>query len=226
VTSYEEGDAPTVTDHVDLGEFEVPVVEEKLATWDEIEGLESISGIGNYTTEIDIDEWSDGANAVLHLGDLFGTYRVSVNGEQLPPHSQLDTSDISVASYLQEGTNVIEVEVATLMENAMRDKGQVYGLAGPVTLEVDPGAEDPGEDPTDEPDEGEDETPEETDDPNEDGEDSDGEDESPGADDADDSGDDLAITGTQIMGLAIAAVLLLGAGALLMFRRRRTGMGN
>ena len=226
VTSYEEGDAPTVTDHVDLGEFEVPVVGEKLATWDEIEGLESISGIGNYTTEIDIDEWSDGANAVLHLGDLFGTYRVSVNGEQLPPHSQLDTSDISVASYLQEGTNVIEVEVATLMENAMRDKGQVYGLAGPVTLEVDPGAEDPGEDPTDEPDEGEDETPEETDDPNEDGEDSDGEDESPGADDADDSGDDLAITGTQIMGLAIAAVLLLGAGALLMFRRRRTGMGN
>src|SRR5699024_10919848 len=104
VTSYEEGDAPTVTDHVDLGEFELPVVEEKLATWDEIEGLESISGIGNYTAEIDIDEWSDGANAVLHLGGLFGTYRVSVNGEQLPPHSQLDTSNISVASYLQEGT--------------------------------------------------------------------------------------------------------------------------
>ncbi|MGX1502023.1 UNVERIFIED_CONTAM: hypothetical protein RKD43_000648 [Streptomyces graminofaciens] len=114
-----------------------------LRPWPEIPELADSSGVGRYRTTVTLGPaWSGGHGALLELGEVFDTYRVSVNGHALPPADQL-TAVVDVGPWLRRGTNTIEVEVATSLLNRLRvsnapvfgvAKRQNYGLVGPVRL--------------------------------------------------------------------------------------------
>ncbi|PDP87293.1 alpha-L-rhamnosidase [Glycomyces fuscus] len=114
-----------------------------LVPWREIEGLADTSGIGRYTTTVDLGEgWTGGHGAHLDLGRVSDTFRVTVNGTDLPPCDQQDTV-VDVGPWLRGGSNTIQVEVATTLINRMRAfrpdvyggvSRQDYGLMGPVRL--------------------------------------------------------------------------------------------
>jgi hypothetical protein len=114
-----------------------------LVPWSQIPGLEDVSGIGRYTTEVDLgSDWTDRDGAWLELGEVTDTFRVRVNGMAVggcdPLHPRVD-----LAGLLRGGTNVIEVEVASTLLNRLRTvtpavygvaQRQAYGLLGPVRL--------------------------------------------------------------------------------------------
>jgi hypothetical protein len=114
-----------------------------LAAWSQIPGLEDVSGVGTYTAVVDLGrDWPDTAGAVLELGEVNDTFRVSVNGRRVAPCDVLDTS-VDVGPLLRHGRNVIEVEVASTLINRLRTvtpevyaavPRQAYGLIGPVRL--------------------------------------------------------------------------------------------
>ncbi|WP_225993087.1 glycosyl hydrolase [Actinomadura rudentiformis] len=111
-----------------------------LKAWPDIPELADVSGIGRYITTVDLDaSWS---GAYLELGEVFDTCRVTVNGRRLPPVN-LFAPVVDISPYLRRGTNTIEIEVATTLNNRLRvsDPGvygraarQPYGLTGPVRL--------------------------------------------------------------------------------------------
>lgn len=112
-----------------------------LKAWPDIPELADVSGIGTYTTTV---TWDGGAGtgAVLELGEVFDTCRVSVNGRRVPPVSVLYPA-VDIGPYLRRGANTIEVEVATTLNNRLRVSDpavyggasrQAYGLIGPVRL--------------------------------------------------------------------------------------------
>ncbi|WP_327365581.1 glycosyl hydrolase [Streptomyces sp. NBC_01217] len=114
-----------------------------LRAWPEIPELLDSSGVGRYRTTVHLDApWTGGYGAHLELGEVFDTFRVTVNGHRLPPADQL-TPKIDLAPHLRRGSNTIEVEVATTLLNRLRvanapvfggAKRQNYGLVGPVRL--------------------------------------------------------------------------------------------
>ncbi|MFI8949722.1 glycosyl hydrolase [Streptomyces sp. NPDC053750] len=114
-----------------------------LRPWPDIPELADASGVGRYRTTVKLGAaWTGGHGARLELGEVFDTYRVTVNGRALPPADQL-TPVVDVGPYLRRGTNTIEVEVATSLLNRLRvsnapvfgiAKRQSYGLVGPVRL--------------------------------------------------------------------------------------------
>ena len=114
-----------------------------LVPWSQIPGLEDVSGLGRYTTQVDLgSDWTDRDGAWLELGEVTDTFRVTVNGVAVggcdPLHPRVD-----LAGLLRRGTNVIEVEVASTLLNRLRTvtpavydvaQRQAYGLLGPVRL--------------------------------------------------------------------------------------------
>ncbi|WLQ66393.1 MULTISPECIES: glycosyl hydrolase [Streptomyces] len=114
-----------------------------LVPWSEIPELADSSGIGRYRVTLGLGRpWTGGHGATLELGEVFDTYRVTVNGRHLPPADQVTTA-VDVGPYLRRGTNTIEVEVATTLLNRLRVSNapvfgvaqrQKYGLVGPVRL--------------------------------------------------------------------------------------------
>jgi hypothetical protein len=117
----------------------------KLPAWTSIPGLESVSGIGTYTTTVQLPAaWTGGHGAYLDLGSVFDTFTVKVNGASLPALDQMNPSRIDVGSYLHAGANTIEVREATTLRNkVLTVAGQAggsgttrqdYGLIGPVRL--------------------------------------------------------------------------------------------
>lgn len=63
---------------------------------------------------------SDGDGAWLDLGRVGGSFRVHVNGKQLPP-ANLFTARVDIGAYLEAGENRIEVTVATTLNNRLRE---------------------------------------------------------------------------------------------------------
>ena len=114
-----------------------------LPAWTAIPGLTTASGIGTYTTSVDLGSgWTGGYGATLDLGKVVDTVSVTINGQRLPA---INPSSLTVpASYLHSGTNTITVRVATTLFNAVQSNTlqpsydtqlpQQYGLIGPVTL--------------------------------------------------------------------------------------------
>lgn len=114
-----------------------------LRPWLEIPELENASGVGLYRAEVVLDgRWDSGADgAWLDLGEVTDTFRVWLNGKQLPPTDWLRPRfDVG---HLSSGRNVLEVEVATTLINRLRveqpdvygvARPEAYGLLGPVTL--------------------------------------------------------------------------------------------
>lgn len=114
------------------------------APWSSVPGFEDVSGIGRYRTVIDLGrDWDDDVDgALLELGEVNDTFRVSVNGDRLPPCDVLDTT-VDLGHRLRRGRNVIEIEIASTLLNRLRTvtpavygvaARQVYGLTGPVRV--------------------------------------------------------------------------------------------
>jgi hypothetical protein len=114
-----------------------------LAAWPTLPGIADVSGIGTYRATVHLDDpWSGGYGAYLHLGTVYDTCRVTVNGHDLPPVDQLNPV-VDLGGLLRRGANTIEVEVATTLGNRLRVSDpavyaplaqQPYGLIGPVQL--------------------------------------------------------------------------------------------
>jgi glycosyl hydrolase family 106( putative alpha-L-rhamnosidase) len=116
---------------------------DSLRVWPEIPELKDASGIGRYTTQVKLgSEWT-GADrgARIELGPIFDSVRLEVNGRSAG-YVDPDNPVIDIGRHLENGTNEIEIEVATTLRNRLRTllpvfenvDPQPYGLAGPVRL--------------------------------------------------------------------------------------------
>lgn len=128
----------------------IPLV--RLSSWQEIPGLATESGIGTYSTSIDVPEsWVRGdRGAQLDLGAFEGSISVYLNGKRvtadIDPQGRLEVSRL-----LKPGANELEVVLATTPFNkalvtplinvtrptwatSAQNPPQVYGLLGPVRL--------------------------------------------------------------------------------------------
>ncbi|GLY92043.1 glycosyl hydrolase [Actinoallomurus iriomotensis] len=114
-----------------------------LQPWPDIPELADVSGIGRYTTTVDLPRpWTSAHGAYLELGQVFDTCRVTVNGKRVPAVDQINPV-VDVGPYLRGGANTITIEVATTLNNRLRVSDpavygaasrQAYGLVGPVRL--------------------------------------------------------------------------------------------
>ncbi|MFI8231340.1 glycosyl hydrolase [Streptomyces sp. NPDC085900] len=138
VDDWTPGSTPTRTEHV-----RHTVTLDALAPWSRIPGLADSAGIGTYRTTITLPEhWTPSYGAVLELGQVSDTCRVTVNGTRVPPVDRLHPV-VDVGRHLRGGDNIIEVEVATPLINRLRvaqpavfgtTARQDHGLVGPVRL--------------------------------------------------------------------------------------------
>ncbi|ALV31573.1 glycosyl hydrolase [Streptomyces sp. CdTB01] len=138
VDDWTPGSTPTRTERVRR-----TVTLDTLAPWSRIPDLADSAGIGRYRTTIALPrQWSSSYGAVLELGQVSDTCRVTVNGTLVPPVDRLHPV-VDVGRYLRGGDNVIEIEVATPLINRLRvaqpavfgtTARQDHGLVGPVRL--------------------------------------------------------------------------------------------
>jgi alpha-L-rhamnosidase len=116
---------------------------DSLRAWPEIPELEDVSGTGRYTTQVELSsEWT-GADrgARIELGPIFDSARLKVNGHSAG-YIDPDNPVIDISRHLKNGTNEIEIEIATTLRNRLRTllpafenaEPQPYGLTGPVRL--------------------------------------------------------------------------------------------
>lgn len=93
----------------------------KLSYWTALNksSLNSFSGTGAYETIIDFTK-KEGKSYLLQLGNVGESARVIINGKEagiLWAHPY----QIEVGEFLQNGKNIVRIEVANLMANRMRD---------------------------------------------------------------------------------------------------------
>jgi hypothetical protein len=113
-----------------------------LKAWPKIPELEHASGMGTYTTTVDLPAgWSSANGATLSLGEVFDTFTLTVNGKEVPVAQISAAADIG--PYLKAGRNTLAVRVTTTYNNrlsvldpgvANREFVEMYGLVGPVVL--------------------------------------------------------------------------------------------
>ncbi|MEW2398909.1 glycosyl hydrolase [Streptomyces sp. NPDC046862] len=114
-----------------------------LLPWSQIPELADVSGIGRYRTTLTLpSDWGADHGALLELGEVGDTCRVTLNGTRLGPVDRLRPV-LDVGPWLRRGHNTLEVEVATPLINRLRVARpdvfgtvtrQAYGLTGPVRL--------------------------------------------------------------------------------------------
>lgn len=114
-----------------------------LLPWSQIPELADVGGIGRYRTTVTLPStWASGTGALLKLGGVTDTCRVTVNGTRLDPVDRLNPV-VDLGGHLRRGANTIEIEVATPLFNRLRISNpavfgtsarQNYGLVGPVQL--------------------------------------------------------------------------------------------
>ncbi len=136
VKDYCPGDTPieTVFNTIDIGET-------TLKSWIEIDGIRNAAGIGTYTASFTLQQGCEqGKGAILDLGRVQDSFRVTVNGTELPPSNRY-TSKVDIGPYVVAGENTVVVEVETTLVNKLievipgeKRTVQDYGLLGPVTV--------------------------------------------------------------------------------------------
>jgi hypothetical protein len=114
-----------------------------LAAWTTIPGLQDVSGIGRYTTTIDLPaSWTPDVGAELELGTLFDIVKVTVNGDRVDPRTPL-APRIDLGTRLRPGANTITIELPTTLFNRLRTTNpsvfgsssrQTYGLTSSVSI--------------------------------------------------------------------------------------------
>lgn len=114
VESWTKGDNVLATKKtkIDIGKLD------RLVTWDQIKGLENVSGIGEYRATFEIgDNYKLGQKAYIHTGKIKDAFNVTINGKDIVINQVSGVSEIS--EFLVEGTNEIKITVATSMLNAV-----------------------------------------------------------------------------------------------------------
>lgn len=131
VEDWKPGNTPTETNkstvEIDLGD---------LKPWHTIPALQNVSGIGTYSTTFSMDKgWEEGVGAYIDLGIVNFAYKLVINGEEIKS-SQLNTR-IDIGPYIKPGSNTVIIEVATTLNNRLKDFYSVaqrtidyYGLIG------------------------------------------------------------------------------------------------
>ncbi len=121
-----------------------------LADWRTIPALAETAGVGTYRTTVSLEPgWDDGIGAVLlDLGRVAGSMRVEINGRPVAGDC-VAARALEVRPHLRDGTNTIQVEVATTLGNRLIGLGKAdvagctrfaarstrpAGLIGPVRL--------------------------------------------------------------------------------------------
>ncbi|KAK1227081.1 hypothetical protein PQX77_009914 [Marasmius sp. AFHP31] len=99
-----------------------------LVPWDELDGHANTSGVGTYTTTF---EWAHTENSSvgvqLDFGVVVHTLKAWLNGEVLPT-ADLTRPVVDITSFVREGTNVLRVDVASTLLNAVNAASQVRSL--------------------------------------------------------------------------------------------------
>ncbi|KAF2172380.1 hypothetical protein M409DRAFT_50088 [Zasmidium cellare ATCC 36951] len=110
-----------------------------LQPWNAIsDDLRNVSGRGFYSTSFTWPPANGRADgAVLHLGPIVNTARAWVNGHQVPPFDPTNaTADIG--SFLVNGTNEVEIVVATTLSNVLRTIWRDVKSSGTLWLGPEP----------------------------------------------------------------------------------------
>lgn len=133
VETWSKGDNAD-NDVLDTKKTDVVIGETPLVAWKEIEQLgETAAGVGRYATTFPFDT-ANSTGAVLDIEEAFDTFRVFVNGQQLPA-ANLITKQIDLGGYLVSGENTLVIEVASTLANAVGMRSpQSYGLIGDVSV--------------------------------------------------------------------------------------------
>ncbi|KAL0071084.1 hypothetical protein AAF712_001642 [Marasmius tenuissimus] len=122
---------PADLDQVDSVLVPHPVIDlshRGLVPWDQLEGHANTSGVGTYTTTF---EWAHdengGVGVQLDFGVVVHTLKAWLNGEVLPT-ADLTRPVVDITSFVREGTNVLRVDVASTLLNAVNAAPQVRSL--------------------------------------------------------------------------------------------------
>lgn len=116
-----------------------------LIPWSEVSSnLANVSGIGYYSTSF---SWPPAMNAgdsvsgaIIDLGSISHTARVTVNGQILPP-VDLTWAKHDIGSLLRQGKNTVEVVVSTPLGNVLRnywDELETSGKLATATMPTVP----------------------------------------------------------------------------------------
>lgn len=111
---------------------------ERLVAWNEIQGLENVSGIGIYSTSFDLPE---NLGVEIQLPRAKDTLELRVN-DQIVPLDPIE-GRVDISRFVQTGRNQIKISVASTLLNAVlkenvEDQREVdnYGLMGDVTIQT------------------------------------------------------------------------------------------
>jgi hypothetical protein len=121
-----------------------------LVSWQELPGLQDVSGLGYYNTSFTWPPSKDADGAFIDFGNIFSTVRVSINGDVLPP-LDLTWARADISPYLRNGVNEVQAVVSTTLQNRLRPiwtdlrtvgsapqslagSPQDYGLLNPVVV--------------------------------------------------------------------------------------------
>jgi hypothetical protein len=114
----------------------------ELKPWPDIPELANASGIGVYSTTVNLPAtWDASHGAMLSLGQVVDSFSLTINDRSVPIDQHQTTAD--VGPYLKAGANNIVVRVATTLNNrlsalneSVKARGVIkaYGLTGPVIL--------------------------------------------------------------------------------------------
>lgn len=115
---------------------------QSLKAWQELPGMEDVSGIGKYNTSFIwtasvTQNVSDTLGALLSFGEVIHTIRVWINDIQL---SVIDITEptVNISTYLVQGTNQVYVETASNLFNRVKSVANTTMTAGTVASTVDP----------------------------------------------------------------------------------------
>lgn len=152
VTSWEPGEKALLAkddpnyDARDINKRELDSIAlDELKPWNEIEGLQDISGQGFYTNTFIVDGNFDGA--YLDLGESYDNIlEVTLNGQVLPAIDQFNHI-LDLGSYLVPGENTLTIRTGTTLAAAVRKAGgnvgstdtskvypTTYGLLGDISI--------------------------------------------------------------------------------------------
>lgn len=96
---------------------------DSLRTWPSITELADVSDIGTYNTSFTLGTsttpLSAGVGAFLKATVFGGSFRITVNGKSIGPSDQL-ALQFDIGPYVKNGTNTLEIEIATTLLNRMR----------------------------------------------------------------------------------------------------------
>ncbi|KAK6223939.1 hypothetical protein LQW54_000084 [Pestalotiopsis sp. IQ-011] len=92
----------------------------QLIPWPNITSLEYASGVGVYETTVELTSPNNSTRVFLSVGQVEGTFGVTLNGEEIASVEQFGNNDIDVTDLVFQGTNSIEITVATTLSNKLR----------------------------------------------------------------------------------------------------------